>query len=103
MTLIYYIFLCINNIVSCIYNYSIDIIPHCVNFFRTKFDICALFNLKYNRDLHRIYILDVFVQPYMPVFLLNTILVLSETSLIVDTSKQRWTTVWVAMMILYLY
>ena len=52
-----------NNNNSCISNYSIDIIPYCVNLFCTQFDLCALFHPKYNCDMHQIYKLDVIVQP----------------------------------------
>ena len=77
------------------------IIPHCVILFCTWFDIGALFHLEYNRDLHQIKTLDVFVQPSLPV-LLNKIVVMSATSLTVDISKHGWKLVQVAMTTLYL-
>ena len=54
-------------IISCIYNDSIDIIPHCVILFCTKSDICDIVLLTYNFDLHQIYKLDVFVHTSVPV------------------------------------
>ena len=40
------------NIASWISKYSIDIIPHCVNFYHTQFYPSALFHLKYICDMH---------------------------------------------------
>ena len=62
------VYFCINNIILCVFNYSVGIIPHCVSFFRTQFDFCALFHLKSNCYLHQIYNLSVFVHPYVPIF-----------------------------------
>ena len=55
------------NIVSSFSNNSIYIIPHCINFSCTQFDLCDLFNLKYNRNLHQILKTDVYVKPSVPV------------------------------------
>ena len=69
--------------------YSIDIIPYCVNFFCTKFDICALFHqniivicIRYKS------LMSLYICPCL--FLLHTFLVMSAISLIVDTSKHGW-------------